>query len=206
MVLVRGRRWRDERVVHVRRGGAFLHRRALLSVADPPVGGGIVGRIQHLVGHGRLLTARRHVTRSALAICRGGHGLGSAFVVSTVVLRGHRKPASLRFRVDEFTADRSCRDTTRSSPPPACRQAFPGSAARRRRTAFGRCAVIVRNRPYVLLIILGHAPASLCFWCVASTNRNTYVPGGSVTPGSSTGALNVNSVLCNRSVPEPMRV
>src|SRR6185295_363349 len=58
----------------------------------------------------------------------------------------------------------------------------------------GRCALIVRNMPYVLFV---ESFASTCITfllVVASAKRNTYVPGGSVTPGNSTGVLNVNSV------------
>src|SRR5688572_31677477 len=74
----------------------------------------------------------------------------------------------------------------------------PAGVSRNRSSAssdgFGRCAEIVRNIPNVLLL------ASFACTCitlrpvVASTKRKTYVPGGNVTPGNSTGWLNVNSV------------
>src|SRR4026209_1339282 len=59
--------------------------------------------------------------------------------------------------------------------------------------AFGRCARIVMNMPYVLLLTLSWT--CMTFLLSGSANLKTYVPGGSVVPGSSTGLLNVNSVL-----------
>src|SRR5436190_1607266 len=74
----------------------------------------------------------------------------------------------------------------------------PAGVSRNRSSAssdgLGRCALIVRNKPYVLFV---ESFASTCITfllVVASAKRNTYVPGGSVTPGNSTGVLNVNSV------------
>src|SRR5918999_777270 len=81
----------------------------------------------------------------------------------------------------------------------------PAGFSRKRSSAssdgLGRCAEIVMNNPYVLLV---ESFASTCITLRldgVSAKRNTYVPGGSVTPGSSTGWLNVNSVRASRGWP-----
>src|SRR5438270_2062543 len=75
---------------------------------------------------------------------------------------------------------------------------LPAGVSRNRSSASsdgrGRCAEMVRYNPYVLLLALSNTCITLRL-VFGSANLNTYVPGGSVVPGNSTGALNVNSVL-----------